>query len=74
MRSAIGLIAGPDSPAVMLAMLGRRVSGSMAMREQRVDQGDGVGTRVLGGPRHCAMLVTFGDSLTIKRVPSSTPG
>ena len=67
MRTAIGLIAGPERPPVTLAMRGRRVSTSMASDDEGVDERDGVGARRLrrrGPSGRC--LVTLGESFTIR--------
>jgi len=61
----MGLMAGPDKPAVMLAMRGLRVSASMAMATKVLT------SEMASAPASCAtraiwaMLVTLGESFTI---------
>ena len=66
MRRATGLIAGPESPPVMLASFGRRVSMSMAMPVmvliREIESAPSASTlRAIS-----VMSVTLGESLTIK--------
>ncbi len=65
MRTAIGLIAGPERPPVMLAMRGRRVSTSIASDTKVLT------SEIASAPPSSAtrpinpMSVTFGESFTI---------
>jgi hypothetical protein len=61
----MGLIAGPDSPAVTFAILGLRVSGSIAIpinvfTSEIASAPASSAARAIRG-----MLVTFGDNFTI---------
>src|SRR5205809_8081184 len=65
MRSAIGLIAGPDKPAVRFEIRGLRVSGSIAsaikvLISERASAPASSATRAIRG-----ILVTLGDSFTL---------
>jgi len=65
MRKAMGLMAGPDSPAVTLEIRGLRVSASIAMAtnvftSEMASAPASSATRAI-----CGMLVTLGDSFTI---------
>src|ERR1035438_4467611 len=60
MRTAMGLIAGPESPAVTLAMRGLRVSGSMAMATNVLMTDSASAPASCATYAICAMLVTLG--------------
>src|SRR5438270_11503454 len=65
MRKAIGLIAGPDRPAVIFEIRGLRVSGSIAsatkvLISESASAPASSATRAIKG-----MLVTLGDNFTI---------
>ena len=66
MRTAIGLIAGPESPPVLFAMRGRRVSTSIE-RDKKVLTRDSASAPAFSAQRAiCAMEVTLGESFTIR--------
>ena len=58
-------MAGPDSPAVTLAMRGLRVSGSIAMATKVFTSEMASAPASWATCAICAMLVTFGESFTI---------
>ena len=66
MRRAIGLMAGPESPAVTLAMRGLRVSASMAMATKVLTSEMASAPASCAMCAICAMLVTLGESFTIR--------
>ncbi len=75
MRKAMGLIAGPDSPAVMLEMRGWRVSASMAMATKVFTSEMASAPASSAARATSGMLVTLGDSFTINgRVASFFDG
>src|ERR1700727_1820887 len=66
MRTAMGLIAGPESPPVLLAMRGRRVSTSME-RDKKVLTSERASAPALSAHFAIwAMEVTLGESFTIR--------
>src|SRR5215472_14363827 len=65
MRTAMGLIAGPESPALMLAMRGLRELTSMAMARNVLTNEMASAPASWATWAICAMLVTLGDSFTI---------
>src|SRR5574341_1332295 len=65
MRTAIGRIAGPDSPPVHEASFGRRVSTSMAMPTTVLISDTAVAPPAWAALAVSAMSVTFGDSFTM---------
>src|SRR5579862_1372306 len=65
MRTAIGLIAGPDSPAVTLEILGRRLSVSIAIARKVLTREIASAPASSAIRAICATLVTLGESLTI---------
>ena len=66
MRSAIGLIAGPESPAVTFEILGLRVSVSMAIATNVFTRETASSPASWATCAICAILVTFGESFTIR--------
>src|SRR6266480_6394152 len=66
MRSAMGLIAGPDNPAVKFEIRGRRVSGSIAKATNVFTSEIASAPAPSATLAICEMLVTFGESLTIR--------
>src|ERR1039458_8584673 len=65
MRTAMGLVGGPDSPAVTLAIRGLRVSGSIAMATNVLISESASAPASCATYAICAMLVTLGESLTM---------
>src|SRR6185369_14945579 len=65
MRKAIGLMAGPESPAVMFAIRGLRVSASMAMATNVLISEMASAPESWATLAMWAMLVTLGDNFTI---------
>src|SRR6185437_8071233 len=65
MRRAIGLIAGPLKPAVMLEMRGLRVLASMAMPTKVFTSETASAPAFSADLAMAAMLVTLGESFTI---------
>src|ERR1700733_12714905 len=65
MRSAMGLIAGPDKPPVMLVSLGRRVSTSIDMPRKVFVKLNASAPASAASFAMVAIDVTLGDSFTI---------
>src|SRR5260370_42406483 len=65
MGSAIGLMAGPLSPAVMLEIRGLRFSASMAMATKVFTREMASAPAFSADLAMAGMLVTFGESFTI---------
>src|SRR5437016_13242771 len=65
MRRAIGFIAGPDSPAVTLAIRGLRVSGSMAIATKVFTNETASAPASWAICAIWAMLLTLGESFTM---------
>ena len=61
----MGLMAGPESPAVMLAMRGRRVLASMAMARKVLTRETASAPACSATEAISAMEVTLGESLTM---------
>ena len=65
MRTAIGLIAGPESPAVTFEIRGLRVSVSIAIAMKVLTRDTTLAPASCETLAICAMLVTLGESFTI---------
>src|SRR6266481_1251928 len=65
MRNAMGLMAGPERPAVTLAILGRRVSASIAMARNVFTREMASAPASWATYAICAIEVTLGESLTM---------
>ena len=65
MRRAIGLMAGPDSPAVTLEMRGLRVSASIAMATKVLTSEMASAPASSAARATSGMLVTLGESFTM---------
>src|SRR5579862_6295711 len=66
MRTAMGLMAGPDKPPVMLLRRGLRVSTSMDMARKVLTRLTASAPAVAATLAICAMEVTLGESLTMR--------